>query len=133
LGISNGGDGVEGFSQSRNGVFGQSETGSGLHGYSKRQFGIYARSDAGTAGFFEGNVTVTGTLEVQGVNVTDLIHRIQQLEAKLQQATQAALAAQQAANAVQRNVDQALTQAGLKITALEQAIAQLQLRSHSHS
>jgi hypothetical protein len=133
LGISNGGDGVEGFSQSRNGVFGQSETGSGLHGYSKRQFGIYARSDAGTAGFFEGNVTVTGKLEVQGVNVTDLIHRIQQLEAKLQQATQAALAAQQAANAVQRNVDQALTQAGLKITALEQAIAQLQLRSHSHS
>lgn len=59
LGLGTTGDGVEGFSDTRNGVFGQSGTGSGLHGYSKSQFGIYARSDAGTAGFFEGSITVT--------------------------------------------------------------------------
>ena len=56
--VSEGGDGVNGFSTGRNGVFGQSETGSGLHGYSKTQFGIYARSDTGMAGFFDGSITV---------------------------------------------------------------------------
>ena len=62
VGSSDGGDGVEGFSKSRNGVFGQSETGSGLHGYSKEQHGIYARSDTGMAGYFDGNVHVNGKI-----------------------------------------------------------------------
>jgi hypothetical protein len=62
FGSSDGDCGVKGFSKSHNGVFGQSETGSGLHGYSSQQFGIYARSDTGMAGYFEGNIYVTGTI-----------------------------------------------------------------------
>jgi hypothetical protein len=46
---------------------------------------IYAKKagKAGDAGFFEGNVAVTGTLSVQGIDVLALLHRAQQLESML--------------------------------------------------
>lgn len=63
------GDAINGFSGSRNGVFGQSETGSGLHGYSRNQIGVYGRSDSGDA--IVGETKQSGKNGVLGTNPTE--------------------------------------------------------------
>jgi hypothetical protein len=78
FGTSNRGDGVHGESQSSkdsgvaginnsggHGVFGRSSGGEGVHGESIGGYGVYATSDK-TAGYFQGDVTVTGKLTAQG-------------------------------------------------------------------
>jgi hypothetical protein len=135
------------------GVFGHSTSGAGTGVYGNSVgagFGVRGDSTEGVAvqgqsfgnglaGKFIGNVEVTGSLVVQGADVAVLIQRIQQLELRLSQATQANNAAQQLAkqaeqraNAVQQSLDQALPQLGLKMKALEQAILNLQAVAHSH-
>ena len=59
-----GGEGVRGTSVSGTGVLGTSVSGTGVYGYSAEGTGVYGQSDAvlGKAGFFEGDVAVTGDL-----------------------------------------------------------------------
>lgn len=56
-----GGDGVGGFSDSGTGVAGVSNSGSG----------VYGRSNSGMAGFFEGNIQVTGAIHMEGADFAE--------------------------------------------------------------
>jgi hypothetical protein len=98
--------GVFGSSGSRNGVFGQTKSaihsgvyglcnggGNGVAGISDSGTGVYAKGGQ-FAGFFEGNVSVTGSLFVKGTDISslasqadslgNLIRRVQGLEGRLQ-------------------------------------------------
>ena len=55
------GDGVGGFSQSGTGVAGVSQSGSG----------VYGRSRTGMAGFFDGNIKVTGEIRMEGADFAE--------------------------------------------------------------
>jgi len=58
--------------------------GSAVIGVSEKQGGIGIHGKgAHRAGFFEGNVEITGNLMVQGISVQSLLQRIQQLEQKV--------------------------------------------------
>jgi len=65
-GTSTGGVGVRGTSSSCIGVSGASSSGDGVHGFSSSGNGVYGGSQTGHAAYFEGNVTVTGTLTKGG-------------------------------------------------------------------
>jgi hypothetical protein len=54
--------GVYGQSVSLTGVYGNSQSGFGVHGYSYSSHGVYGFSVYGAAGYFDGDVTVIGTL-----------------------------------------------------------------------
>ena len=59
--------GVSGLSDSNDGVRAVSTSGNGLSTFSTTGTGLFAR-DLVNAGFFEGNVTITGNLNAQQVN-----------------------------------------------------------------
>lgn len=62
--------GVEGASTDYAGVIGRSTNGSGVYGVSNSGPGIHGHSPSGTAGYFDGNVSVDGNLDTTGsVNV----------------------------------------------------------------
>jgi hypothetical protein len=74
--------GVVGVNTNRGfGVYGQSDDGHGVVGESKNSVGVYGKGGR-LAGFFEGNVEITGNLTVQGVA---WLQRIDQLEQKVAQ------------------------------------------------
>jgi hypothetical protein len=58
------------------GVFGLSTSGTGVAGYSKSGFGVYGRSDNASsfAGYFVGNVHVTGTVTVGAASTYQIDH-----------------------------------------------------------
>lgn len=56
-----GGDGVGGFSQ----------TGTGVAGVSAAGNGVYGRSDSGMAGYFDGNLQVTGEIRMDGADFAE--------------------------------------------------------------
>jgi hypothetical protein len=60
--------GVEGRSTSGTGVWAQSTSGTGLEGRSTTGTGVRGQSTSGHAGYFQGNVHVTGTLTGAGVS-----------------------------------------------------------------
>jgi len=60
------GIGVFGGTRDGNGVQGSSSTGHGVHGTSGSGYGVYGETSTGKAGYFKGNVTVTGTLSKGG-------------------------------------------------------------------
>ncbi len=66
VGGSSSGDGVHGSSSSGFGVGGNSQNDDGVHGYSSNGTGVHGSSGTGYAGWFQGNVTVTGTLTKGG-------------------------------------------------------------------
>lgn len=59
---SNDGPGVNGRSERGDGVHGFSANAAGVYGGSDLYYGVVGRSNSGLAGFFDGNVTVAGTL-----------------------------------------------------------------------
>jgi hypothetical protein len=61
-GSSSDGPGVNGRSERGDGVHGFSGTGAGVYGGSDLSYGVVGSSNAGLAGYFNGNVTVAGTL-----------------------------------------------------------------------
>jgi len=61
-GTSSDGIGVHGTSSSSNGVYGTSTSGNGVYGYSLNHYGVYGLSGSSYAGYFSGDVHVTGTL-----------------------------------------------------------------------
>jgi hypothetical protein len=65
-GISNSNTGVSG--SGNQGVYGAGVNSDGLHGYSKNGFGLFATSDNNKAGYFVGDVEVTG--KITSTNVT---------------------------------------------------------------
>jgi hypothetical protein len=80
IGTSTGGFGVRGFSTANHGVVGESTSGEGVHGISHNPdhggvvgicdstaggTGVYGKCDSGNAGWFNGNVVVSGVLTVQ--------------------------------------------------------------------
>ena len=82
VGDSDSGTGVWGHSRSGVGVYGQSdegsdgvtgrsESGSGVAGLSSRGTGVYGRSDHGKAGYFDGNVTVTGDICLENADCAE--------------------------------------------------------------
>jgi hypothetical protein len=89
VGVSDNHTGVEGNSTNGDGVFGRSTgTGRGVVGVSDNHTGVEGNSTnaAGVfgrgnpAGFFEGDVVITGSLSLQGLSVADLFRLVQQLE-----------------------------------------------------
>jgi hypothetical protein len=62
--------GVEGRSTSGTGVWAQSTSGTGLEGRSTTGTGVRGQSTSGYAGYFQGNVHVTGTLTGAGASST---------------------------------------------------------------
>lgn len=78
-GVSNEGQGVHGVSETRSGVFGQSKRGRGVHGVSETHIGVHGKGGR-LAGFFEGDVDITGNLTIQGVSIQTWLGRIVQLE-----------------------------------------------------
>jgi hypothetical protein len=62
FGISANNYGVYGHSDSSYGVFGDSASGYGLYGQSGSGYGVFGFSTSNYAGYFQGNVYVTGTL-----------------------------------------------------------------------
>jgi hypothetical protein len=62
VGDSQTGTGVWGTSGDGNGVRGWSASASGLHGFSNTGFGLFATSSTNYAGYFQGNLYVTGTV-----------------------------------------------------------------------
>jgi hypothetical protein len=60
--VSNTGDGVNGNSTSGGGITGNSTTGDGVTGSSTNGHGVYGFSSTNYAGYFQGNVLVTGCL-----------------------------------------------------------------------
>jgi hypothetical protein len=60
FGRSTSGGGVVGESASDAGVWGESASGIGLYGYSGSGYGVYAFSSSSWAGYFSGNINVTG-------------------------------------------------------------------------
>ncbi len=82
VGVSEKGAGVTGESMSdRAGVVGRSEKGPGVWGESMRsdRAGVHGKGP-GMAGFFEGDVTITGNLTIQGVSIQSWLQRIINLE-----------------------------------------------------
>jgi hypothetical protein len=79
--------GVEGFSQTGDGMFGESGVGGGVHGKSIGGYGVHGESQSSYAGYFQGNVYVTGTVTQnsdvrlkQGVrNLSYGLHDVMQL------------------------------------------------------
>jgi hypothetical protein len=65
-GFSNHGRGVNGYSVQNVGVYGASAYHYGIYGYSREIVGVYGQSTTGFAGYFNGNVHVTGNLTVSG-------------------------------------------------------------------
>jgi hypothetical protein len=63
-GHSSSGDGVHGSSGTGDGVHGFSTSGFGVHGFSQSSNGVYGASGTGNAGYFNGNVVITGSLSV---------------------------------------------------------------------
>jgi hypothetical protein len=63
---NSGGSGVHGFSASGDGVTGSSSGGDGVFGITTSGVGVRGRSTSGYAGYFEGNVNVTGNLSKGG-------------------------------------------------------------------
>ena len=61
LGGSNSGPGVEGSSSTGYGMWAGSGSNDGVHATSNSGNGLYATSTSGNAGYFQGDVTVTGT------------------------------------------------------------------------
>lgn len=55
-------NGVLGFSDRSTGVYGESENSYGVEAYSKQGTALFAFSGSGNAGYFQGNVSVTGNL-----------------------------------------------------------------------
>lgn len=98
VGVAKSAVGTEGNSTSGAGVYGRSETGEGVYGQSNSPTkaaiaainlnsagtgaAVYAKKagNVGHAGFFEGNVDITGNLNVQGRSFQALIQTIQQLQ-----------------------------------------------------
>jgi hypothetical protein len=89
--------GVTGFNDGREpmgpGVWGHSENGEGVHGETRSPVfaavaginedagaGVYGKSALAAAGFFDGNVIVTGNLSVSGITIGQLLGRIANLE-----------------------------------------------------
>ncbi len=65
--ITSGGAGILAIgANASHGVHGVSGSGNGVQGYSNTGIGVYGISSSGPAGFFQGNVTVTGTLTKGG-------------------------------------------------------------------
>ncbi len=75
------GTGVVGESKSGTGVFGESQAGEGVRGVSHTlsSSAVSGHNPGGLAGFFDGNVTVTGKLDVGGAGL-DLVSAIQALQ-----------------------------------------------------
>jgi len=66
IGSSDSRPGVWGGSQSHQGVYGTTRSGNGVFGSSGTGSGVYGTSDQGYAGYFNGNVRVTGVLNKGG-------------------------------------------------------------------
>jgi len=60
-GVTDTGTGVIGNGTQGDGVYGGSQSADGLHGYSNTGIGVEGNTTTGIAGFFHGNVTITGT------------------------------------------------------------------------
>jgi hypothetical protein len=109
LGLGTNGEGVKGESangftgvygtSSHNGVFGETKNdndsgvigrnfgkGFGVFGVSDNGNGVKGVSQNGFAGFFQGQVIVTGELTVQGVRLSDLVRRLAALEQQVKPA-----------------------------------------------
>jgi hypothetical protein len=69
-GLSERGQGVYGHSNSQAGVVGESEHFHGVFGATKNvgAVGVYGSNPGGFAGYFEGDVTVTGNIDITGPN-----------------------------------------------------------------
>jgi hypothetical protein len=83
---SGSGCGIYGSSVSASGVFGfsssTSPTAGGVHGYSTTGPGIFGQGSP--AGFFQGDVTVTGNLTINGSNILQLLNQLESAVASLQ-------------------------------------------------
>lgn len=69
-------EGKLGSSQDGTGVYGKSENGFGVHGVSPAGIGIYGEGDK-QAGWFSGDVRVTGQLVVGSTKILAYIHRLE--------------------------------------------------------
>jgi hypothetical protein len=65
-GVSDTGTGVQGNSTQDDGMYGGSQNGDGVHGYSITGNGVSGDTTSGLAGYFHGNVQVTGNLSKGG-------------------------------------------------------------------
>jgi len=118
-GISRGGDGIVGIGV--NGVVGESNTGHGVYARSEQGVGLLARGGS-LAARFEGNVVVTGSLTVQGVDLGDLLQvdlgallqRVSSLEQRVAQ------------------LESQLNAVGQVVDGLLGSVSALQALAHSH-
>ncbi|AKB15238.1 MAG: hypothetical protein GXX12_01350 [Methanosarcina thermophila] len=126
------------------GVWGESETYEGIHAvtrspttaaiaaYNDNPSGtgaaIFAKKkgSVGHAGFFVGNVEVTGSLTVQGVSIQTLLQRISSLE-------QRNSSLEQKVNTLQNQLNTAISNLTGRMTAAEVEIRGLRQISHTHS
>lgn len=77
--VNGAGRGVIGVAKSNTAVEGNSTSGAGLFGSSQTGIGVFGKGGR-LAGFFEGNVEITGNLTIQGVSIQTWLQRIQKLE-----------------------------------------------------
>lgn len=97
-----------GFSTNGHGVLGQSDgAGTGLVGTSRSGIGVFGKG-GNLAGFFEGNVEITGSLSIQGVNIQTLLQSVTAIDTRvnsLQQQVNSLLQLQQQANSLQQQLE----------------------------
>lgn len=131
------GRGVVGVSKSGSGVWGETTSGRAVVGVSATDIGVFGKGGR-LAGFFEGNVDVTGSLTVQGTNIGGLAGRIQAVEAlagrvqalegiagRVQNLEQKIAALESQVNTAVSNLTGRITQAELAISDLKFKVQQL--------
>ncbi|MEZ4733915.1 MAG: hypothetical protein R3E79_43035 [Caldilineaceae bacterium] len=123
----NGGDGVKGHAnaQGKAGVAGFHLTNKGP--------GVFGKGSP--AGLFEGNVVVTGSLTVRGVDLETLLQRIAQLEqqgANVGQLVQRVNALEQKVIALQNQINTAVSNLTARVSQAEVTISGLASLSHTH-
>jgi hypothetical protein len=126
--------GVLGESQEAEGVRGVGHKGAGVSGTSDNGVGVYGKG--GPAGFFEGNVVVTGSLTVQRVDWGTLLQRIAQLEqqgANVGQLAQRVSSLEQKVASLESQLNTAISNLTGRVTQAEVTISGLASLSHTHA
>jgi outer membrane murein-binding lipoprotein Lpp len=105
---------------------------------SNRGPGVFGKGSP--AGFFEGNVEITGNLTIQSVSIQTWLHRIVALEQKimsipadLSQVNQEISQLKQNDTAMQNQLNTAVSNLTARVTQLEIQVRALALASHTHS
>lgn len=85
-GTSTSAQGIFGHSTNQVGVYGESDNFDGVYGFTKNPnaAGVSGHNPNGLAGFFEGNLTVTGDVILPGAPMASLLGIIQQLQSLVQ-------------------------------------------------